>query len=470
MATAATATLAAAGAALAEPARPQAGAAIETAKGIVFETNARGERGVGLAGVLVSNGREIVRTGLDGGYSLPIEPGMAIFVIKPAGYAAPLEPATRLPRFFYIHQPDGTPAELNLTFSGLAPTGPLPDSIDFGLIRTAEPKRFDVILFTDPQPESEAEVDYIRDDVVNDLIGADAAFGITAGDLMFDDLSLYRRYNQIIAQIGLALVERRRQPRPKFRKPGPALQPRDLQARFRAELLRLRTWRRAVYHARQCRVSRTRLQRPKWQGEICRPHRRKAARLRRQSAGGHPGRDADRAGDAYPARNICRSEQPVAEHRRRRRASRSSRRPAERQFLRPHAYYGASLSLASQRIRGRPGASSSCVDRGLGLVVERSGRQARHCERRQPRRQSERFPYPFDRRDALCDPFRSGERTKWPPDADQPRRPFSSRKGGLSRFPHRAGCSVRPCRRMPSGRPLSSSIFSTAARKRRSNT
>jgi 3',5'-cyclic AMP phosphodiesterase CpdA len=203
MATAATATLAAAGAALAEPARPQAGDTIETAKGIVFETNGRGERGVGLAGVLVSNGREIVRTGLDGGYSLPIEPGMAIFVVKPAGYAAPLEPATRLPRYFYIHQPDGTPAELNLAFSGLAPTGPLPDSIDFGLIGTAEPKRFDVILLTDPQPESEAEVDYIRDDVVNDLIGSDAAFGITAGDLMFDDLSLYSRYNQIIAQIGL---------------------------------------------------------------------------------------------------------------------------------------------------------------------------------------------------------------------------------------------------------------------------
>ncbi len=200
MATAATATLAAARA-MAEPAQPGVGA--ETATGFVFETNERGERGVGLAGVLVSNGREVARTGADGSYGLPIEPGMAVFVIKPAGFAAPLEPATRLPRFFYIHQPDGTPAELNLRFSGLAPTGPLPASIDFGLIRTAEPKRFDVILFADPQPESEVEVDYIRDDVVNDLIGANAAFGITAGDIMFDDLSLYPRYNGIIAQIGL---------------------------------------------------------------------------------------------------------------------------------------------------------------------------------------------------------------------------------------------------------------------------
>jgi hypothetical protein len=203
MATAATATLAATGAAGAEPAHTLPGPALETAKGIVFETSERQERGAGIGGVLVSNGHEIVRTNPDGGYTLPIEPGQAIFIIKPAGYAVPLDSSTRLPHFSYVHQPDGTPADLNLAFAGLAPTGPLPSSIDFGLVRAEQPKHFDVILFTDPQPESEVEVDYIRDDVVNDLIGASAAFGITAGDIMFDDLSLYGRYNRIIGQIGL---------------------------------------------------------------------------------------------------------------------------------------------------------------------------------------------------------------------------------------------------------------------------
>jgi len=67
-----------------------------------------------------------------------------------------------------------------------------------------EPKRFDVVLFADPQPESHAEIDFIRDDVVNGLIDVEAAFGITAGDIMFDDLSLYGRYNRIIGQIGLS--------------------------------------------------------------------------------------------------------------------------------------------------------------------------------------------------------------------------------------------------------------------------
>jgi hypothetical protein len=149
---------------------PAREASQETVKGVVFETRTgAGQRQAddrGLAGVLVSNGREVVRTGPDGGYSLPIEDGMAVFVIKPTGYAVPLDEATRLPRFSFIHQPHGTPAGLDLLYPGLPPTGPLPASVDFGLIKTEEPKRFDVVLFADPQPESHAEIDFIRDDVV----------------------------------------------------------------------------------------------------------------------------------------------------------------------------------------------------------------------------------------------------------------------------------------------------------------
>ncbi len=128
---------------------------------------------------------------------------MAIFAIKPTDHSVLLDEATRLPRFSYIYQPDGTPAVLDLLYPGLAPTGPLPASVDFGLIKAKEPRRFNAVLFADPQPESHAEIDFIRDDVVNGLIGVEAAFGITAGDIMFDDLSLYGRYNRIVGQIGL---------------------------------------------------------------------------------------------------------------------------------------------------------------------------------------------------------------------------------------------------------------------------
>ena len=38
-------------------------------------------------------------------------------------------------------------------------------------------------------------------DVVAELIGTDALFGITVGDIMFDDLSLWPRYNALVGRI-----------------------------------------------------------------------------------------------------------------------------------------------------------------------------------------------------------------------------------------------------------------------------
>ena len=194
--------LAAAGAPV--PAQAQGAAMVS---GFVFEdrsgTGRRQPGDPGLPGVLVSNGREVAKTDASGRYVLPIEEASVVFVIKPTGYMVPVEVGTMLPRFYYIHQPKGMPAELKLRYRGIEPTGPLPASVDFPLRKAEEPQKFDVLLFTDPQPESPGEVDFVRDDVVNALIGTKAAFGLTAGDIMFDDLSLYGRQNRIIGQIGL---------------------------------------------------------------------------------------------------------------------------------------------------------------------------------------------------------------------------------------------------------------------------
>lgn len=177
-----------------------------TVSGIVYESRSGGAHRAagdpGVPDVLVSNGREVVKTDAEGRYALPIDDESIIFVIKPTGYAVPVD-ADMLPRFYYIHQPAGTPTGLNFRYRGIAPTGPLPDSVDFPLTKTEEPAAFDVIVFTDPQPESQAEIDFIRDDVINGLIGAKAAFGMTTGDMTFDDLSFYPRLNRLIGQIGV---------------------------------------------------------------------------------------------------------------------------------------------------------------------------------------------------------------------------------------------------------------------------
>ena len=191
-------------------AQTQAPAAVvpnETARGTVFEdvdgSFQHGSASRGIAGVMVSNGRDVVKTDADGRWSLPVAPGEAVFVVKPAGYMTPVDPATQLPRFSYLHVPDGTPAALGFRFAGIPPTGTLPESIDFPLRRQDEAERFNAILFTDPQPESLAEVGYIRDDVVIATAGVDAAFGVTHGDIMFDDLSYYGRYNRIVGSVGM---------------------------------------------------------------------------------------------------------------------------------------------------------------------------------------------------------------------------------------------------------------------------
>jgi C terminal of Calcineurin-like phosphoesterase/N terminal of Calcineurin-like phosphoesterase/Calcineurin-like phosphoesterase len=178
-----------------------------TVSGIVFEdrdgTGIASASNPGLAGALVSNGRDVVATDVGGRYALPLPDEATIFVVKPAGYMPPVDPATNLPRFYRHHQPTGSPAALNLTFEGLAPTGSAPASLDFPLKRQEEPKAFDVVLLTDPQPETEAEVDFIREDLIEALAGTRARFGLTAGDIMFDDLSLYPRLNAIVGTIGL---------------------------------------------------------------------------------------------------------------------------------------------------------------------------------------------------------------------------------------------------------------------------
>src|SRR5690606_13315864 len=160
--------------------------------GVVYEdANGNGQRDAGepgIAGVAVSNGRAVTRTDANGRYELPMAAGQTIFVVKPAGWRVPAG-AGGLPDF-WRQQPLAHAS--GLRFGGL-PAGTLQPRVDFPLRRVgALDGNLEVLVFADPQPRSRTDVGYYRRDIVEPLAGnTGAALGLTLGDIVDDDLSLY---------------------------------------------------------------------------------------------------------------------------------------------------------------------------------------------------------------------------------------------------------------------------------------
>lgn len=182
----------------------------DLARGVVFlDRNEngirdRGERGI--RDVSVTNGIDVVRTNGRGEYEIKLPAESILFISKPADFDVPLD-KNNLPQFYYIHYPDGTPAVADWKYEVIKPTGPLPEAIDFALIPAKAHKEFKAMAFADPQAKTEEEQDMIREDVINELTGNpfNALFGITAGDVVFDTLSLYERHNRMFGQIGIPM-------------------------------------------------------------------------------------------------------------------------------------------------------------------------------------------------------------------------------------------------------------------------
>ena len=153
----------------------------------------------GIAGVLVSNQLLVVETDSRGHYSIPLETGETLFITKPAGYTLPLS-SRNLPQFYYHHSPKGSPS---FEFNGISPTGDLPREINFPLYPGSPENNFEIIVFGDPQPRDLQEISYIRDDVVTELLGSTASGVIVLGDIMYNDLSHYDAYTEVISKMGI---------------------------------------------------------------------------------------------------------------------------------------------------------------------------------------------------------------------------------------------------------------------------
>jgi hypothetical protein len=165
-----------------------------------------------MAGVRVSDGRDIAVTGEDGRFQLPAAgDGRTVFAIKPAGFAfAPREDG--LPDFWRNLRTAPGPA---LRYGGF----PVSNACaDIGLRRerpaAARSEGLRVLVFADPQPKSRVDVGYYERDIVEAVIAGAAAdrthahrkpadLGLSLGDIVDDDLSLYPEMKRITARLGV---------------------------------------------------------------------------------------------------------------------------------------------------------------------------------------------------------------------------------------------------------------------------
>ena len=171
--------------------------------GIAFvDANGNGRHDPGespLAGIKVSNGREVVASDAGGGFALALREGDTVFAIKPPGYSVATG-GNGLPRFWQHHFPDGSP---ELRFGGIPAQAV--ERVEVALQPApAAPGPLEVLVLADPQVKNSADVDYYARDIVADIAArAPAAFGISLGDLVDDELSLYPALNAHTASLGI---------------------------------------------------------------------------------------------------------------------------------------------------------------------------------------------------------------------------------------------------------------------------
>lgn len=155
----------------------------------------------GLAGVAISNGRDVVRSDTQGRYQIELRDGDTLFVIKPANYQFHRGADGSL-RYWQHRAPDGVGQELR--YGGI---GPSQADGQFGLIAEADDSAespLEVLVLADPQPKTQRDVEYFRRDIVQPIIGKHgAALGVVLGDVVNDDLILFDGIAEALGQLSV---------------------------------------------------------------------------------------------------------------------------------------------------------------------------------------------------------------------------------------------------------------------------
>jgi hypothetical protein len=154
--------------------------------------------GRGLARVAVSDGLSVVETAADGTYELLTTADRDfVMVTVPAGHAIPRNP-TGTARFYHrVRASAGGTMEASFEFE------PLEDSDDSHA----------VLLLADVQTQDADEMRWFHEQTVPDVratvaaLGGRPVMGISCGDIMYDDLSLFPEYERGVQRMGIPFFQ-----------------------------------------------------------------------------------------------------------------------------------------------------------------------------------------------------------------------------------------------------------------------
>lgn len=151
--------------------------------------------GKGVAGVRVSDGATVVTTARDGRYTLLADPLRPfVMVSTPAG-----------------HEPARNPAGTMRFYESI--TALEEQRVDFELTPTVDDANHTMLLLADPQTKTREETDMMHTDTVPAVqeavraLGEGYVFGVTCGDLMYDDLSLFPEYERAVTRMDLPFYQ-----------------------------------------------------------------------------------------------------------------------------------------------------------------------------------------------------------------------------------------------------------------------
>lgn len=153
--------------------------------------------GRGMGRVAVSDGLQVVDSDADGRFELVTSADRGfVWVRVPSGYGIPTNPSGTA-RFY--ERIDPTASEMSVAFD-LAPLG-------------MSDERHAFLLLGDIQTETEEEMGWFHERSVPDLqqtvreLGDAHVFGISDGDIMFDNLELYPEYERGVNRIGIPFFQ-----------------------------------------------------------------------------------------------------------------------------------------------------------------------------------------------------------------------------------------------------------------------